>query len=275
MNKIIRKEFLNKSVCKMIVEAPFVANKAKAGQFIIIRALSDSERIPLIISDFNKEEHTISIIFDIDGKSTFELSKLSENDYICDLVGPLGTPSKIDESKNILFVVDGITCATALPIIKMFKEQGANIDILAEFKDKENIILESELSKLSDSISIITKDEDCEDIFDKLEKILSSKNSYDKVMTMGSLEMMKNVCDITKKYNIHTIVSMNSIMVDGTGMCGSCRVTVGGETKFACVEGPEFDGHLIDFDEAINRLSMYTKDRKREDKCNLLNKEVE
>jgi len=274
MNKILKKESLNPTVTKMIVEAPLVAKKAEAGQFIILRPLKNSERIPLTIADYDRENGTITIIYQIVGATTIELDSLKEGEYIEDFVGPLGTSSKLDNLKKVAIIGGGVGCAIAYPIAKKLKSMGAEVDSIVGFRNKDLIILEDEFKNTSNRLFIMTDDGSYGEkglVTNALEKLINEGNKYDEVIAIGPLVMMKFVSLLTKKYNIKTTVSMNPIMIDGTGMCGGCRLTVDGETKFACVDGPDFDAHKVDFDEAIKRSSMYKEheSRKREEHCNL------
>ncbi len=280
MYRIAEKEVLNPTVVKMVVEAPLIAKKAQPGQFIIFRAKENSERVPLTIADYDREKGTVTIIFQIVGASTMELNTLDAGDYILDFVGPLGTPSKIDGLKKVLVIGGGVGCAIAYPIAKKLHENGAEVHSITGFRNKDLIILEDEFSKVSDVMKIMTDDGSYGEkglVTEALEKLVAEGNEYDEVIAIGPLVMMKFVSLTTKKYGIKTTVSMNPIMVDGTGMCGGCRLTVGGETKFACVDGPDFDGHLVDFDEAISRSGVYRdfETIRREEHCNLFKKEVE
>ena len=280
MYRIAEKEVLNPTVVKMVVEAPLIAKKAQPGQFIIFRAKGNSERVPLTIADYDREKGTVTIIFQIVGASTMELNTLDAGDYILDFVGPLGTPSKIDGLKKVLVIGGGVGCAIAYPIAKKLHENGAEVHSITGFRNKDLIILEDEFSKVSDVMKIMTDDGSYGEkglVTEALEKLVAEGNEYDEVIAIGPLVMMKFVSLTTKKYGIKTTVSMNPIMVDGTGMCGGCRLTVGGETKFACVDGPDFDGHLVDFDEAISRSGVYRdfETIRREEHCNLFKKEVE
>ena len=280
MYKILEKTPLNPTVTKMVVEAPLVAKKAQAGQFIIFRTFEDSERVPLTIADYDREKGTITIIFQIVGEATIELNSLSEGDYIQDFAGPLGTPSNLDGLKKVCVVGGGVGCAIAYPVAKKLHENGAVVHSVVGFRNRDLVILEDEFGGVSDILKIVTDDGSYGEkglVTEALEKLISEGNSYDEVIAIGPLVMMKFVSLLTKKYNIKTMVSMNPIMVDGTGMCGGCRLTVGGETKFACVDGPDFDGHLVDFDEAMKRSGVYREfeGKRREESCNLLKKEVE
>lgn len=277
MFKIIKKEALNSFVTKMVVEAPFIARKAEPGQFIIFRAKEDSERVPLTIADFDREKGTVTIIYQIVGDSTKELNSLNEGEYILDFVGPLGTASRVEGLKKVAVVGGGVGCAIAYPVAKKLHRLGAEVHSIAGFRNKELVILEDEFSAVSDKLKIVTDDGSYGEkglVTNALEELILNGNEYDEVIAIGPLVMMKFVCLLTKKYGIKTTVSMNPIMIDGTGMCGGCRLTVGGETKFACVDGPDFDGHLVDFDEAMKRSDMYKgfETHKREASCNLLNK---
>lgn len=280
MYRIAEKEVLNPTVVKMVVEAPLIAKKAQPGQFIIFRAKENSERVPLTIADYDREKGTVTIIFQIVGASTMELNTLDAGDYILDFVGPLGKPSKIDGLKKVLVIGGGVGCAIAYPIAKKLHENGAEVHSITGFRNKDLIILEDEFSKVSDVMKIMTDDGSYGEkglVTEALEKLVAEGNEYDEVIAIGPLVMMKFVSLTTKKYGIKTTVSMNPIMVDGTGMCGGCRLTVGGETKFACVDGPDFDGHLVDFDEAMSRSGVYKEfeNTRREEHCNLFKKEVE
>lgn len=274
MYKIVRKETLNPTVTLMEIETPFVAKKAEPGQFVILRADEHGERIPLTIADYSRENGTVTIIFQIVGATTQKLNNLNENDFICDLVGPLGKPSELEGIKKAAIVGGGVGCAIAYPIAKKLNSLGANVDSIIGFRNRDLVILEDEFLEVSSLTKVATDDGSYGTkglVTDVLKELIESGERYDVVIAIGPLIMMKFVCKLTKEYGIKTIVSMNPIMVDGTGMCGGCRLTVNGETKFACVDGPDFDGHQVDFDEVINRASMYSdfERRKREDNCNL------
>ena len=280
MYKITDKQFLNPTVCKMVVYAPLMAKKAKPGQFVIVRAFEDSERIPLTISDYDTANGTITIIFQLVGQGTMELSTLNINDTVCDFVGPLGKPSHLEGLKKVAVVGGGVGCAIAYPVAKKLKENGAQVHSIVGFRNKDLIILKDEFDAVSDKLVLMTDDGSAGEkglVTAALEQLINSGEQYDEVIAIGPLVMMKFVCKTTEKYGIKTTVSMNPIMVDGTGMCGGCRLTVGGKTQFACVDGPDFDGHQVDFDEAISRSTMYRdfETHKREAACNLLNKEAE
>lgn len=279
MFEIVKKEKLNPTVTKMIVKAPLIAKKAEPGQFIIFRATEDGERVPLTITDFDRQAGTVTIIFQIVGASTMQLNALNEGDYIYDFVGPLGVPTRVEGLKKVAVIGGGVGCAIAYPVAKKLHSLGAEVHTVVGFRNKDLVILEDEFKSVSDKFVMMTDDGSHGEkglVTNALEKLINEGNEYDEVIAIGPLIMMKFVCEVTKKYNVKTTVSMNPIMIDGTGMCGGCRLTVGGETKFACVDGPDFDGHLVDFDAAMKRGAMY-KDfeaRKREENCNLLNTEV-
>ncbi|MGM9632324.1 MAG: sulfide/dihydroorotate dehydrogenase-like FAD/NAD-binding protein [Eubacteriales bacterium] len=279
MYKILRKKVLNPTVTLMDVEAPLIAKKAEPGQFIILRVDEAGERIPLTIADFDREAGTVTIIFQIVGASTEKLNRLEEGEYIHDFVGPLGTPSHTHGLKKVAVVGGGVGCAIAYPIAKKLHKLGAEVHSVIGFRNKDLVILEDEFKAVSDVTKIMTDDGSYGEkglVTNALASLIEEGNVYDEVITIGPLVMMKFVCRLTKEHNIPTVVSMNPIMIDGTGMCGGCRLTVGGETKFACVDGPDFDGHLVDFDEAIERSTMYRdfERHKHEETCNLFKKEV-
>lgn len=280
MYKIVKKELLNPTVCKMIISAPLVAKKAEPGQFIILRTNNDSERIPLTIADFNREEGTVTIIYQIVGGSTMELNTKNEGEYIQDFVGPLGVKSNLENLKKVAVVGGGVGCAIAYPIAKKLDEMGVEVHSIVGFRSKDLIILENEFKNVSEKFVVMTDDGSYGEkglVTAALEKLILDGNKYDEIFAIGPVIMMKFVTEVAKKYDMKITVSMNPIMIDGTGMCGGCRLTVGGETKFACVDGPDFDGTLVDFDEAMKRGSMYKEFelRAREKECNLLKKEVD
>ncbi len=271
---IKNKTELNPTVTKMVIHAPMVAKKARAGQFIILRVDEEGERIPLTIADYDRENGTITIIFQIVGATTFKLNQLSEGDYICDFVGPLGRPSEVEGFKKVAVIGGGVGCAIAYPTAKALKENGAEVHSIVGFRNRDLVILEDEFRAVSDKVVLMSDDGSCGEkglVTDALEKLVESGEKYDLVIAIGPLVMMKFVCLLTKKLGIKTVVSMNPIMIDGTGMCGGCRLTVGGEMKFACVDGPDFDGHLVDFDEVIRRSVIYkeTERKHHDDACNL------
>ncbi len=279
MYRIIKKEKLNNSVTLMKIDAPLVAKKAEPGQFVILRVNDEGERVPLTIADYNREEGSITIIFQIVGATTEKLNSLDEGDSILDFVGPLGNATELDGIKKAAVIGGGVGCAIAYPVAKKLFETGAEVHSITGFRSKDLVILEDEFKNASNMLKIMTDDGSYGDaglVTDALKKLIDEGNEYDVVFAIGPLIMMKFVCELTKKYNIKTMVSMNPIMIDGTGMCGGCRLTVGGETKFACIDGPDFNGHLIDFDEAIERSSMYKdfEKNKRDENCNLLKKEI-
>ena len=279
MYKIIKKKILNPTVTLMEVDAPMIAAKAEPGQFIILRVDEEGERIPLTVADFDREKGTVTIIFQIVGATTEKLNHLKEGDCIHDFVGPLGVASHTDGLKKVAVVGGGVGCAIAYPIAKKLHNLGCEVHSVVGFRNKNLVILEDEFKACSDVMKMMTDDGSHGEkglVTNALEELIKAGNQYDEVITIGPLVMMKFVCKLTKEYGIKTVVSMNPIMIDGTGMCGGCRLTVGGETKFACVDGPDFDGHLVDFDEAIERGAMYREfeTAKREEVCNLYKKEV-
>ena len=280
MYKILKKEVLNPTVTKLVVEAPFVAKHAKAGQFIIFRAKEDSERIPLTIAGYDREKGTVDIIFQIVGAGTEVLNSLNEGEYIQDFVGPLGNPTEIEGLKKVAVVGGGVGCAIAYPVAKALHEQGCEVTSIVGFRNKDLVILEDEFKAVSSDYILMSDDGSVGEkgvVTQPLDKLLADGTEFDEVIAIGPLIMMKFVVATTKKYNVKTVVSMNPIMVDGTGMCGGCRLTVGGKTKFACVDGPDFDGFEVDFDEAMARGSVYKpfETKAREETCNLLKKEVQ
>jgi len=280
MYRITEKKILNPTVTLMTVEAPLVARKAEPGQFIILRTDADGERIPLTIADFDRNAGTVTIIFQIVGATTEKLNHKNVGDCIEDFVGPLGLPTKTEGLKKVAVVGGGVGCAIAYPIAKKLHELGAEVHSVTGFRTEDLVILEEEFKAISDEYILMTDDGSKGTkglVTNALKDLIEKGNKYDEVIVIGPLIMMKFVCMLTKEYGIKTTVSMNPIMIDGTGMCGGCRLTVGGETKFACVDGPDFDGHLVDFDEAIGRSSMYREFERHqyEDTCNLFKKEVE
>lgn len=280
MYKILEKEYLNPTVCRMKIEAPEVSRRCDAGQFIILRATEDGERIPLTVADYDREKGTVTIIFQLVGATTEELGHLKEGECLADFAGPLGKKTETEGLNRVAVVGGGVGSAIAYPVAKKLHMQGANVDAIVGFRTRDLMILEDEFRAASTALYMMTDDGSYGEkgfVTDALEKLILAGNKYDEVIAIGPLPMMKFVSLLTKKYGIKTVVSMNPIMIDGTGMCGCCRLTVGGETKFACVDGPEFDGHLVDFDEAIRRSAMYREfeSEKREETCNLFKKEVE
>ena len=274
MNRILYKKALNPTVTLMRVEAPLVARKAEPGQFIILRADADGERIPLTDADYDREEGSVTIIFQIVGASTEKLNHLEEGDMIHDFVGPLGRATHTDGLRKVAVVGGGVGCAIAYPVAKKLHALGCEVDAIIGFRNSDLAILEEEFAASSTRLFRMSDDGSFGEkglVTDALRRLLESGEQYDEVITIGPLPMMKYVCLLTKEFGVKTIASMNPVMIDGTGMCGGCRLTVGGEMKFACVDGPEFDGHLIDFDEAISRSATY-RDFERheyEETCNL------
>ena len=274
MYKILRRKELNPTVTLLEIEAPAVAKKAEPGQFIILRTDENGERIPLTVADFDREKGTVTIIFQIVGATTEKLNHIPEGGYIHDFVGPLGVATHTDGLKKVAVVGGGVGCAIAFPITKKLHDLGCDVTAIVGFRNKDLVILEDEFKANSSKFVMMTDDGSYGTkglVTNALEDLIKSGETYDEVITIGPLIMMKFVCQVTKKYDIKTVVSMNPIMIDGTGMCGGCRLTVGGETKFACVDGPDFDGHLVDFDEAMERGAMYKpfERHKYEETCNL------
>ncbi len=280
MFKIVKKRELNPTVTLMDIDAPLVAKKAEPGQFIILRVDEDGERVPLTIADYDRENGTVTIIFQIVGATTKKLNAKNEGDFIQDFVGPLGVPTHVEGLKKVAVVGGGVGCAIAFPIAKKLHELGAEVHSIVGFRNQDLVILEDEFKAVSDKLVMMTDDGSYGTkglVTNALKDLIESGEKYDEVITIGPLIMMKFVCAVTKEYGVKTTVSMNPIMIDGTGMCGGCRLTVGGKTKFACVDGPDFDGHEVDFDEAMERGSMYKEFERHayEETCNLLNKEVQ
>ncbi len=278
MYRIVRKKSLNPTVSLMEIEAPLIAKKAEPGQFIIFRAKEDSERVPLTIADFDREKGTVTIIYQIVGGSTMELDTLEEGECLHDFVGPLGQPSETEGLKKVAVVGGGVGCAIAYPIAKKLSSLGCEVHSVVGFRNRDLVILEEEFQAVSARLCMMTDDGSYGTkglVTNALEELIKEGNQYDEVIAIGPLIMMKFVCLLTKKYGIKTVVSMNPIMIDGTGMCGGCRLTVGGQTKFACVDGPDFDGHLVDFDEAMHRGTMYREfeAHAREASCHLMKQE--
>ena len=272
MFQITEKKKLNETVTRMDVLAPAIARKAEPGQFIILRVHDDGERIPLTIADFDRETGTITIIFQVVGKTTRLLNEMDKGDQILDFVGPLGVPTHLDGYRRVAVIGGGLGSAIAYPQAKKLHRMGSQVDIIAGFRNKDLIILEEEMRAASSRLFITTDDGSNGRkgfVTDMLKALLDEGSQYDLVIAIGPLIMMKFVSNLTRPYGIKTIVSMNPVMVDGTGMCGGCRVTVGGETKFACVDGPDFDGHLVDFDEAMRRQQIYKNDEKASDEAHM------
>ena len=279
MYKIVEKRELNPTVTLMKVEAPFVARKAEPGQFIILRVDEEGERIPLTVADFDREAGTVTIIFQIVGGTTERLNHLACGEYIHDFVGPLGEPSKVEGLKKVAVVGGGVGCAIAYPVAKKLHALGAEVHSIVGFRNKGLVILEEEFRAVSDVYKLMSDDGTASEkglVTDALKALIEAGNRYDEVIAIGPVVMMKFVSLLTKQYGIRTTVSMNPIMIDGTGMCGCCRLTVAGKTKFACVDGPDFDGHEVDYDEILKRASTYREfeQREREKACNLFKKEV-
>ena len=280
MFTIMKRRELNPTVTELWIKAPLIAKKAKAGQFIIVRAKEDSERIPLTIAGFDREAGTVSIIFQVVGAGTMQLNALKEGEAVHDFVGPLGKATEIEGLKNVCVVGGGVGCAIALPIAQALHAQGTKVTGIVGFRNKDLVILEDEFRACCDEFILMTDDGSYGDkgvVTAPLEQKIVDGANFDEVITIGPLIMMKFVVKTTKPHNVKTVVSMNPIMVDGTGMCGGCRLTVGGQTKFACVDGPDFDGFEVDFDEAMHRGTMYKpfEAHAREAECNLLKREVQ
>ena len=280
MFTIVKRRKLNPTVTELCIHAPLIAKKAKAGQFIIVRAKEDSERISLTIAGFDREAGTVSIIFQVVGAGTMQLNSLKEGEAVHDFVGPLGKATEIEGLKNVCVVGGGVGCAIALPIAQALHEQGTKVTGIVGFRNKDLVILEDEFRACCDEFIIMTDDGSYGEkgvVTAPLEKRIVDGANFDEVITIGPLIMMKFVVKTTKPHGVKTVVSMNPIMVDGTGMCGGCRLTVGGQTKFACVDGPDFDGFEVDFDEAMHRGTMYKpfEAHAREAECNLLKQEVQ
>lgn len=279
MYRILKKRVLNSAVTYMSIEAPLVARKAEPGQFIILRVDEEGERIPLTIAGYDRTTGTVDIIFQIVGATTEKLNHKEEGDFITDFVGPLGKPTETEGVKKVCIVGGGVGCAIALPVARKFHELGCEVHSVIGFRSKDLLILEEEFRSVSDRLTVMTDDGSYGRqgvVTAPLAEAIEAGEKYDEVIAIGPLVMMKFVVATTKPHGIKTTVSMNPIMIDGTGMCGGCRLTVGGETKFACVDGPDFDGFLVDFDEAMQRGSMY-RDFERhayEETCNLFQKEV-
>lgn len=280
MFKITDKRVLNPTVTMMDIYAPLVAKKAQAGQFIILRVDEDGERIPLTVAGYDRDAGTVKIIFQTVGATTMLLNNKNKGEYIQDFVGPLGCPTRTDGIKKVCIVGGGVGCAIALPVAQKFHELGCEVHSIIGFRNKDLLILEDEFKSCSDRLTVMTDDGSYGRrglVTEPLKEFIDNGENYDEVVAIGPLVMMKFVVMTTKPYGIPTTVSMNPIMIDGTGMCGGCRLSVGGKTKFACVDGPDFDGFEVNFDEAISRSRMYAEfeREKREDLCNLFKKETE
>ena len=279
MYRITQKVELNPTVTKLSIEAPLIAQKAQPGQFIIVRPLEESERIPLTIAGYDRQAGTVDIIFQIVGDTTMELNALKVGDEVHDFVGLLGRPTETEGLKKVCVVGGGVGCAIALPIARKLHEEGCVVHSIIGFRSKDLLILEDDFAACSDELRVMTDDGSYGQkgvVTAALEELIAAGNQYDEVITIGPLIMMKFVVKTCQKYHIKSVVSMNPIMIDGTGMCGGCRLTVGGKLKFACVDGPDFDGDLVDFDEAMARGSMYRpfEAHAREEACHLFNMEV-
>ncbi len=279
MYQILEKRRLSSNVVLLVIDAPYVAKKAEPGQFIILRVDADGERIPLTISAYDREKGTITIVVQEVGATTMKLGQLNEGDCLHDFVGPLGKASEFDGIKKAAVVGGGLGCAIALPQAQKLHDMGVDVDLIAGFRNTDAIILEDEMKGACSRLTLVTDDGSNGHkgfVTDALKELIEAGNKYDIVIAIGPMIMMKFVCKTTEPYGIKTIVSMNPIMVDGTGMCGGCRLTVGGETKFACVDGPDFDGHQVDFDEAMRRSAIYKPQEQaaREHQCNLMKMEV-
>ncbi len=279
MYRIVTKRVLNPTVSLMEIEAPAVARKAEPGQFIILRVDEEGERIPLTIADFDRERGTVTIIYQVVGATTEKLNHKEEGEFLQDFVGPLGRATETEGLKRVAVVGGGVGTAIAYPVAKKLHDVGCHVDLIVGFRSKDLVILEEEFKAASTNLIIGTDDGSYGKkalVTELLKEQIEAGAKYDRVITIGPVIMMKFVCELTKQYSIPTVVSMNPIMIDGTGMCGGCRLSVGGETKFACVDGPEFDGHKVDFDEAMARGAMYKEFERHahEAACNLFKQEV-
>ena len=280
MYRIVRKEALKQTVILYEIEAPMVAKKAEPGQFIILRVDENGERIPITIHDYDREKGTVTIIVQTVGATTEKLSHKQQGEFIQDFVGPLGRPTETEGKKKVCVVGGGVGCAIAYPVLKKFHDCGAEVHAVVGFKNKDVVILEDKFKSASDVMKLVTDDGSYGEkglVTDALKQLIEEGNQYDEIFAIGPAIMMKFVSKTTEPYGIPTTVSMSPIMVDGTGMCGGCRLTVGGETKFACVDGPDFDGHKVDWDESLKRGKMYFdwERHKHEEVCNLFKKEVQ
>ena len=279
MYQILEKRRLSSNVVLLVIDAPYVAKKAEPGQFIILRVDADGERIPLTISAYDRKKGTITIVVQEVGATTMKLGQMNQGDCLHDFVGPLGKASEFDGIKKAAVVGGGLGCAIALPQAQKLHDMCVDVDLIAGFRNTDAIILEDEMKGACSRLTLVTDDGSNGHkgfVTDALKELIEAGNKYDVVIAIGPMIMMKFVCKTTEPYGIKTIVSMNTIMVDGTGMCGGCRLTVGGETKFACVDGPDFDGHQVDFDEAMRRSAIYKPQEQaaREHQCNLMKMEV-
>ncbi|MBQ7492781.1 MAG: sulfide/dihydroorotate dehydrogenase-like FAD/NAD-binding protein [Clostridia bacterium] len=279
MYRIARKKPLNATVTLMDIEAPMVAKKAEPGQFIILRVDEEGERIPLTIAGYDREKGLVTIIYQVVGATTVKLNAKNEGDYLQDFVGPLGNATETEGLKKVAVVGGGVGCAIALPVAQKLHAEGCEVHSVIGFRSKDIVILEDEFRACSDELKVMTDDGTHGEkglVTDALDALIQAGNQYDEVIAIGPIIMMKFVCKTTEKYGIKTIVSMCPIMIDGTGMCGGCRLTVDGQTKFACVDGPDFDGSKVDFDEAISRGAIYKEFERHayDEACNLFKKEV-
>ena len=279
MNRILEREALNPTVTRLKVEAPLIARKAEPGQFVILRTDGDGERIPLTVADFDREEGSVTVIFQVVGATTEKLNHLKPGDRLHDFVGPLGRATHTEGLKKVAVVGGGVGCAIAYPVLKKFHDCGAEVHAVVGFKSKDVVILEDKFKAVSSVLKVCTDDGSYGRkglVTEALKELLDEGNVYDEIFAIGPMVMMKFVCKTTAPYNMPTTVSMSPIMIDGTGMCGGCRLTVGGETKFACVDGPDFDGQKVDWDLAVKRNQMYHdfEVRKHEEVCNLFKQEV-
>ena len=280
MFRIVRKEELRPTVTLYEIEAPLVPKKAQPGQFIILRVDEMGERIPITINDYDPEKGTVTIIVQTVGATTEKLKRLNEGDCLQDFVGPLGKATETEGKKKVCVVGGGVGCAIAYPVLKKFHDDGAEVHAIVGFRSEDLVILEEDFKKSSDKLIVCTDDGSYGRkglVTDALKELIEAGNQYDEVFAIGPMVMMKFVSLTTKPYGIPTTVSMSPIMVDGTGMCGGCRLSVGGEMKFACVDGPDFDGHKVDWDIAVKRNQMYRdfEMHKHEETCNLFKKEAE
>ena len=280
MYRIVRKEALKPTVILYEIEAPMVAKKAEPGQFIILRVDENGERIPITIHDYDREKGTVTIIVQTVGATTEKLSHKQQGEFLQDFVGPLGRPTETEGKKKVCVVGGGVGCAIAYPVLKKFHDCGAEVHAVVGFKNKDVVILEDKFKSASDVMKLVTDDGSYGEkglVTDALKQLIEEGNQYDEIFAIGPAIMMKFVSKTTEPYGIPTTVSMSPIMVDGTGMCGGCRLSVGGEMKFACVDGPDFDGHKVDWDESLKRGKMYFdwERHKHEEVCNLFKKEVQ
>ncbi len=276
--EILEKTALSGNACRMVIRAPLVARKAQAGQFIILRAREHSERLPLTIHDQDREKGTVSIVYQVVGAGTMELDSLNQGDSLHDFVGPLGRATETAGLKKVCVVGGGVGCAIAFPVARTLHDQGCEVHSIIGFRNRELVFMEEDFRRVSDLLMVMTDDGSYGThglVTAALEQLIKEGHRYDEVIAIGPLVMMKFVSLLTRKYGIKTVVSMNPIMVDGTGMCGGCRLTVDGKVKFACVDGPDFDGHLVDFDEVISRNRIYEEFEKhdREEACRLFRQE--